>query len=277
MSDLQPPPQEWLPRWLARLRLAEPLPPRADTLERITRAHLAEIPFENLTVLNRKVPEIDLGSLTRKLIDQHRGGYCFELNTSLWFGLKALGFDARLRMARVMLNRDVPGPRTHCVVIITLDGTDWLADVGFGGPGPSAPLRLQTEAPVILDDVRFRFEHRENLGTVLSRQSREAGWSDIYAFTDELTAKSDLDAGNWLAATMPGSLFQRSLVVACQADGKRHTIEGTTFCSFKGQELAQETDLPDLVAVLACLQDVFGITADMQITEAVARALSLQQ
>jgi len=274
MTPETPTDTTWLPEWLARLEIDGQPPVTRATLEDVTRAHLARIPFENLSVLGGDVPSLDLGSLTRKLIAQRRGGYCFELNLLLCTGLCALGFKARLLMARVMRNRPEPGPRTHCVVIVTIEGTEHLVDVGFGGPGPSAPLEMLRDTPLWADGVAFRLDDRTGLGTVLGRRSASGDWADLYAFTDEVTALSDLQAGNWLAATPPGSQFRQTLVVARQQDGRRYTLEGTTFREFHGTALVRETSLHDVIAVLTCLQDMFGLTADPTLTQAVVRSMA---
>lgn len=239
--------------WLSRLGLPSDLPVTLDSLTTIIRAHLDRIPFENLSVFCGDVPEIDPDALAAKILHHRRGGYCVELNPLLCAGLRALGFDARLRMARVLWQRDVPGPRSHCLCLVRLDGGEYLVDVGFGGPGPTAPLLLGS------DDPDLRTETRAELGTVLSRRVGKGDWRDLYAFTDELTTMSDVQAGNWLAATLPGSIFTRGLIVTRHSGDTRMVLDGATFRKFaKGAEPEVESlQTPD--AVLTCLDEVFGI------------------
>ena len=49
--------------------------------------------------------------------------------------LQQLGFDVRLLLAKVVYKRDVDVARTHPVSLISLNGDDYLFDVGFG-PSP---------------------------------------------------------------------------------------------------------------------------------------------
>ncbi|GGB95340.1 arylamine N-acetyltransferase [Marivita lacus] len=248
-------PADMVDAWLSRLGLTAAPPVTLGGLTTITRAHLDRIPFENLTVFCGDVPELGLEALAAKMLHNRRGGYCVEVNPLLCAALRGLGFDARLRMARVIWQRDVPGPRSHCVCIVTLDGVEHLVDVGFGGPGPIAPVALNNDA----GDVDLRTRTRAGLGTVLSRQVDVDDWRDLYTFTDELTTMSDVQAGNWLAATMPGSLFARTLVVTRQSGDTRLVLDGALFRKFaKGRELQAETlQTPD--AVITCLQDSFGL------------------
>lgn len=145
--------------WLARLGLAGDLPVSLDSLTRIIRAHLDRIPFENLTVFCGGVPDVGVEALSNKILHQRRGGYCVELNPLLCDGLRVLGFDARLRMARVMWQRDVPGPRSHCLCLVRLDRADYLVDVGFGGPGPTGPFLLGSETLDLRIQIRLSLIH----------------------------------------------------------------------------------------------------------------------
>lgn len=251
--------------WLTRLGLPSDLPATHDSLTAITHAHLDRIPFENLSVFCGAVPDLGLEALSDKMIHHRRGGYCFEVNTLLCAGLRGLGFDARLRMARVMWQRKVPGPRTHCVCLVALEGAEYLVDVGFGGPGPTAPVRLDVEA------ADLRTEQRAGLGTVLSRRTDSGDWADLYAFAEEPTALSDLEAGNWLAATLPGSLFARTLVVTRHSGDTRWVLEGTRFRKFAKGRAPEVADLQTPGAVLACLQDVFGLDPPPELAGAMIR------
>ena len=48
------------------------------TLRGLAMAHVASIPFANLNPLLGLPVELDLASLQRRLVDEGRGGYCFE-------------------------------------------------------------------------------------------------------------------------------------------------------------------------------------------------------
>ena len=58
-----------------------------------------------------------------------RGGYCFEQPLLFAAVLERLGYEGRAPARRV---GDRRAPRTHCVVVVRLDGERLLADPGFG-------------------------------------------------------------------------------------------------------------------------------------------------
>lgn len=246
-------PKDIVDAWLSRLGLTADLPVTLASLTTIIRAHLDRIPFENLTVFCGDVPEIEINALANKILHAKRGGYCVELNPLLCAGLRNLGFNARLCMARVLWQRDVPGPRSHCLCLVQLDGAEYLVDVGFGGPGPTGPLLLRSDHP------NLRTETRAGLGTVLSRQVSEGDWRDLYTFTKELTTMSDVQAGNWLAATLPGSIFTRTLIVTRHCGETRLVLDGATFRRFAKGKAPEAEVLQTPDAVVACLRDAFEL------------------
>ena len=80
----------------------------AKTLDRLIWAHITSVPFENITVFDYdQVPSLDPEDLYEKIVEQHRGGYCFELNTALHGLLLAMGFDAYPVVVRIFSRPDM--------------------------------------------------------------------------------------------------------------------------------------------------------------------------
>ena len=90
------------------------------------------IPYENLDIhLGRRLT-LDARDIFRKLVDDNRGGWCYEMNGLFARVLESLGFDVRLVTGTV--GRDTRGDAAegnHLVLLVALDET-WIADVGFG-------------------------------------------------------------------------------------------------------------------------------------------------
>lgn len=136
-----------LSRYLARLNLTDEveLPLKADlaTLQLLTERHLDLIPFEN-TFQHGIQPDspasLDMEVTAAKILDDNRGGFCFEMNLLFAKLLEELGYPVTLLMSNVFLSADdeKKDPSTlppHVTPIVLLDdGTRYLVDVGFGEP-----------------------------------------------------------------------------------------------------------------------------------------------
>jgi N-hydroxyarylamine O-acetyltransferase len=156
-------------RYLARIAYAEPVDVSASTLAALQAAHMIAVPFENLHVFGRLPVRTGLDWSLPKVIDQRRGGWCFELNGAFGALLSTLGFDVSLHSAQVW-NSDEQclGPELdHLCLVVTVDGDRWLVDVGFGDSSIT-PIRLDAEGdqPLVprvgrIERVGDQFDHHE--------------------------------------------------------------------------------------------------------------------
>ncbi|RST87468.1 arylamine N-acetyltransferase [Aquibium carbonis] len=133
-----------LDAYFARIGYCGPRTATLGVLQELHLLHPRAIAFENLDSFLGRPVRLDLPSLEEKLVHARRGGYCFEQNTLFWKVLASLGFQVSGLAARVLWNQpdDTLNPRSHMLLRVELDGSTWLADVGFGGVTQTAPLRL---------------------------------------------------------------------------------------------------------------------------------------
>ena len=266
-------PDDIFAEWLKRLGLEPTSPPTVETLRHIVQVHQHHFPFENIDVFCGGVPSLDFADIAEKLIRNRRGGYCFELSAVLGAGLAALGFDVRPLMARVIWQRDAPGPKTHTFLRVEAGAKSWLVDVGFGGPGPLEPIEMNVEgSPTEIGDVAYRLEEKVDLGSVLARRSRRSAWAPLYAFNLERIGPDDLAAGNRLAATARDSIFRQGLKIARQSPRFRMSLSGRAFKRYVGTDLETKT-LPGSADVLECLVNDFEIELDPATERALIKRL----
>ena len=115
----------------------------ADTLSRLVRGHLLNVPFENLDVwATGESPSLATADIFDKVVVRRRGGYCFELNSLFCKLLRGLGFDAYMASAYVVKDKDFLPTPSHCVCICRLAGEKYLCDVGLGASMPLYTLPL---------------------------------------------------------------------------------------------------------------------------------------
>src|SRR6202012_1704164 len=103
---------------------------------------------------------LDLESIQDKLVKAGRGGYCFEHGALFQTVLDALGFETRSLAGRVLWGSTAAAmpPRSHMLLLVTIEGEPWIADVGFGGLTLSAPLRLEPGLVQSTPHEAFRLE-----------------------------------------------------------------------------------------------------------------------
>jgi N-hydroxyarylamine O-acetyltransferase len=220
------------------------------TLQGLHAAHVAAIPFENLDVRWGRTIALDAASLVAKLVHAQRGGYCFEQNGLFAAVLRTLGFDVRPLGARVRYRATRTLPRTHQLLLVTLEGERLVADVGFGGQTLLEPVPLVAERPVAQAGWRYRLA-RDDDAWVLQLADAER-WVDLYAFTLEAQLPADLEMANWYVATHPQSRFVQTLTVQRATREARHVVQNLDYTIDRGNgDVAVRTlDEPALLALL---------------------------
>src|SRR4029077_20268802 len=134
--------------YLQRIHYVEPLTPgvyrpSVDLLRSLHRAHLFTVPFENLDIYLGRQIVCDESRILHKIVNEKRGGFCYELNGAFAALLRALGFRVTLLSCRVAREDGSYGPEfDHLTLRVDLE-EPWLADVGFGECFLE-PLRLES-------------------------------------------------------------------------------------------------------------------------------------
>jgi N-hydroxyarylamine O-acetyltransferase len=173
--------------------------------------------------------DISPAAVAAKLIDGRRGGYCFEQNSLFHDVLAGLGFSVSPRAGRVIWNAGPDAPRsalTHRITKVALPEGDYLADVGFGGQNPTAPLLLAPDIEQRTAHGRFRFVVKDGIFELQIRTSD--GWRGMYRFADEFQGAADFEVGNWFSATHPRARFRNNLVGARVVGDSRVNLLNTT-------------------------------------------------
>jgi N-hydroxyarylamine O-acetyltransferase len=166
--------------YLHRINCAGPAVPTAETLREIHRAHLFAVPFENLDIhLGRKIVCDEAGFL-HKIVNERRGGFCYELNGAFAALLRALGFRVTMLSARVARSDGGDSPEfDHLTLSVDLD-EPWLVDVGFGDSFLE-PLRLK--AMVEQPQIGRTYRLKEVEGVFGLEVMADDKWKREYSFT----------------------------------------------------------------------------------------------
>ncbi|RYP81127.1 hypothetical protein DL769_002136 [Monosporascus sp. CRB-8-3] len=202
-------------------------------LELLLKHQLVKVPFENLTQHYswHRVVDVSPRHLFKKIVHQPgRGGYCMEANSLFHTVLLSLGYDVYMAGARVYDSSSGRyGGFTHCVNIVTVAGTRYMLDVGFGANGPTAPVPLPAddagEGPELphISPARMRVR-REPIPQQVNQRCRvwiyqhhtgieSADWTPMYCFVDIEFIPEDLRAMNMAPWRSPTSFFTRRIIM----------------------------------------------------------------
>ncbi|MEU6687869.1 arylamine N-acetyltransferase [Streptomyces sp. NPDC046832] len=259
--------------YLRRLGVEHPAWPTVDALRELHLRHLRTVPFENLSIHLGEEIVLEEKRLLDKVVGARRGGFCYELNGSFGALLAALGYDVALLAARVYGEEGRLGiPYDHLALRVrTVDGGDWLADVGFGAHShlplafgergeqedPGGTFRIVEAGP---DAAGVRGGH----GTV------EAADLDVFRdgraqYRLEMRPRvlGDFVAGAWWHSTSSVSHFTRSLVCSrVTEEGGRITLSGRRFTATAADGTREEKELEADEEVLGVYRERFGIELD---------------
>ncbi|PXY22481.1 arylamine N-acetyltransferase family protein [Prauserella muralis] len=195
--------------------------PSAEALHALHEAHVRTIPFENIDPLLERSPVLELGAITGKLVHRRRGGYCYEHGLLFAAALERLGYRVTRCTARVQPHKS--GPQTHMNLVVHADGTDFLADVGFGA-SVLYPMPLRDGAVVDQGGWPHRLLRDGRVWT-LEKQTPQ-GWEPVHAFDETPQRPIDYEVFNHYVATHPHSPFTGRLVAFRLEPGRSRKLIG---------------------------------------------------
>lgn len=203
----------------------------ADPLERLKllhRAIVSQIPFENIAVLEGKPISLELSDLSEKIIRQGRGGYCFELNFLFAAALEELEYQFERLIGRVWVGGRPDPAITHMALRVTINGLQYLCDVGFGAYGLQEPMPWQLGQVTEQLPDRFKLSLTES-GELQFSGLVDGNWIRLYNLLVCPVQPQDYLPANHYTSTHPNSHFTRSPLVAVRTNGGRLTLREKTF------------------------------------------------
>ncbi|MEV7582934.1 arylamine N-acetyltransferase family protein [Streptomyces erythrochromogenes] len=234
------------------------LRPDPPTLYAVHRAHTAAIAFESLDVLLGRPVALDVTSIEDKLVHGRRGGYCYEQNSLLAAALERIGFEVTGRGARNRTRGDSLLAVTHAVLVVTVDGEEWLCDAGFGHQGPLEPVPLARPGTPV-EQGKWTYRVREEAGGVLALcLLRGESWRDLYAFSPQHYHPVDYVVLNHYSSGHPRSSFVGRVIVQRPGDDVRRALVGRELTTLHPDGTAEQRRVgPE--ELLTVLDQEFGV------------------
>ncbi len=214
-------------------------------LKYLQKQHLLNIPFENLDIHWKRPILLDTEKFYKKIVEEIRGGFCYELNGLFCQLLNEIGFPSRLISARVATsNGNFSAEYDHMAILTAVDGEDLLVDVGFGD-FTAEPLKF------VLDN-----EQTDKNGVFLIRKypdeyfevAKKDGddWKSEYIFKDFARDLAEFTEMCNFHQTSPESHFTRGKVCSLMLENGRKTLTDKKFIETKNEQKSEtEIDSED--------------------------------
>lgn len=234
--------------------------PNAQTLRDIQWNHLLTIPFETLDChIAGKTIDLAPEVVEKKLVQDGRGGYCYEHNTLMLHVLRALGFAVTPCLARSRWGKpvDITAGATHLVLKVNIDGLLWLFDVGWSNLGSATPLLIETEeeqtTPLetrrILKMDEFYIHQMLSLGK----------WHDMFVFTLDRSYPVDWEIGSFFVAHHSSSFAVAGVVVSMPTPTCRHLLHNRTLTTRHPDGTSEAREITSEAEYLQVLRGLFKI------------------
>lgn len=251
MSTQMPGAQDALGSYLARIGYPGAPKPDFATLAELSRRHMATFAYENIDVqLGRRVTR-DPRAAFAKMVEQGRGGWCFEYNGLFAWMLELAGFRV-LHLAGAVM-REAAGEKmvgNHLVPVVVLDRL-YMADVAMG----VMPVAL-TEGPIEQGWRRYALERTKD-GWWRFR-NHPGALPPSFDFSLDCQDAALLDAGSDFLQSSPDSPFVRHAIVQRFLPDRIESLVGATHSVLDGSG-EHVTQLRSRDAYGRVLRENFGL------------------
>lgn len=207
-----------------------------DFLKKVQYHCVTSIAYENLDILDKKPLSLDTKDLFEKIVEQNRGGYCFEVNGLLSYVLKQLGFKVDDYFARYLRGESEIPMRRHRILAVECDDGRFFFDIGIGQPAPRYPVKLEEGVSQPQFDEVYKFEKDDEFGWILY-DLHEGEWRKFISFTQEIQYEVDFVQPSFFCEAHPSSPFNKVPMIAIKTEKGRKTLDDRTYKVFEGKKV----------------------------------------
>lgn len=228
-----------------------------EELAELQRLHMQHIPFENLDVIRREPIYLNLNRIYNKIVNQNRGGYCYEVNGLFHWLLGELGFNAQLGAATVRRANGIWAKAdTHVIILVHLENETYLTDVGFGDSNYH-PININGTKQTDVSGTYKVIQQTDDLYDLTRKVSDE--WIPLYRFNIKPKKLVDFHEGCVFNQVSKESSFTHYDLATLATDDGRITISGNTFTKKERGKVIEKIELTD-DEKMDKLKNIFGIT-----------------
>ncbi|XP_060109962.1 arylamine N-acetyltransferase, pineal gland isozyme NAT-3-like [Heteronotia binoei] len=248
--------------------LTRPLDLKTSTA--ILQRHIRSVPFENLTIHCGETIEFGLEAVYKKIVKNHRGGWCLENNLLLSWVFQTMGYAVTLLGAHVYVPHEnrYDDAMNHLLLKVVIDGKAYIIDGGFGIAFQMwQPLELvsgkdQPQKPGVFrvtedngvwyfDKIKRKVYSSDSENKSLYFDGPEdLACKKIFSFTLKPRSIEEFREQNTILQTAPESLFVKKSICSLQTTNGFLVLIGWTLTETKydykdNMDLVERSTLTD--------------------------------
>lgn len=214
-------------RYLKNIGIKDELKNLSD-VNTLIKKHLHALYFCNIPVLLGEDIELSLDEIVSKMVDQKKGGYCFEHNKLIYEALNYFGFEVQALFGRVLNNQNIDVPKTHRFTLLTYNNEKYLVDAGFSFMSPFSAIKFSdTPTKTIFErDYIIKKVDANNFELAMVRQD---GLYTLYSFDLANYNEKDFEMGNFYSSKYKNAVFVNNLVLSKITDEKICSLKNNSY------------------------------------------------
>lgn len=232
--------------YLERIHCKHPKALTKESLDELVFSHQCCIPFENIDVwIFKKEISLDVNDIFEKVVTNHRGGYCFELNALFTALLNTLGFRAYSCMARITRNKDYVPLVLHRGIIAEIEDRKYFCDVGYGGSMPPASIFVGDGAELHVHGEDYYMHRADSPWWTIKRRTSSGEMESMLQFYTMPQEPVNYIPMNEYCSRSEKSVFCQKLYVNRRTEDGNISIMGNHFTQVKQGKAVQEREFKE--------------------------------
>ena len=226
-------------KYLDRIKYSGGLEPSLDLLKKLQKNHLLNIPFENLDIHFKVSIKLNIDRIYEKIVQNNRGGFCYELNGLFYELLRSIGFKAKRISARVYNKDNTYSPEfDHFTIIVKIDNIDYLTDVGFG-EFIFEPLELRLGKIQNVERGSYSFDEYED-GYLRLNKIEDGAHTPEFIFKNIERNLAEYKEMCEYHQSNPNSHFMKKKLISLPTINGRITISGKTLKIVENKKVTEK-------------------------------------
>lgn len=243
-------------KYLERIDYTGVIDVKDDVLTRLHKQHVHQVPFENLDIYYKRGFDLNIERVYKKIINDMRGGFCYELNLLFSWLLNEIGFSSRIIASRIFNEVGILGPEFDHMSVYVKTKKEFLLDVGYGDLFVT-PIEITSG---VQSDGRnyFRIDKWNQQEYLVSMSPDGVNFSKRYTFSLDVVKAEDFDIICLDKQTNPDSYFVKNVICTKPTETGRVTIFNNKLVEKEG-ELRIEKPIQTNESLIGYLKSKFGI------------------